>query len=255
MVFLDDLTAEAGELLVAEDPLEAELYGANLMAAGALFGEEFAEGLSGSIVPALVRSSTAESVAVLFAIDAVADGAGAGEAARRLRETGVAVPGWVDELSAPVTMGFCRRYHDPVGEVSMLLGGFERAGRTHGFIVDVDHDDCDAAVLITLVPGSVLDDAPEIITDEARDTGVTLIAEELDPGEFRRQVERALNARAVHDRGPALSAEVEALDHDDIGSSYPWLAVLLRARIRTLPEPPRPPAAHGSGDGPDIRPR
>jgi hypothetical protein len=246
--YLDELTADASELLDAADPLEAELFGATVVAAGQLVGEGAPGRLPDSIVPALTRSSTPESVAVLLAIDAVGGDAGAGEAARRLIETGIAGPGWAGELSAPMTAEICRRYADPVGEVSMLLGGFSRAGRSHGFILEVDHADCDAAVYITLVPGDLLDQAADVIMAEARETGVTLLATDLEPGEFRRQVERALDARAVHDLD-AVPVAVPGAD-DDIELSYRWLAVLLRSRMRAFPGPARPAAPHGSGAGP-----
>jgi len=74
---------------------------------------------------------------------------------------------------------------------------------------------------------------------------VKITETELDPAEFRWQVERALDARAVHDEedgGPDLA------EGDDDGQNYHLLAALLRSRLRALPEPTRPPAPHGDED-------
>ena len=245
--FIEDLTAGAADVLTVDDPLEAELFGASFVAAGGLAGEGFPEALSEGIVPALAQLSTPESLGVLLAIDSVESGARAGDAARRLLEAGVPAPAWMRELSEPVKVGPCRHYADPAGEASMLLCSFERAGRSHGFIVRVDHLDCAAAADIMLFPGEMLDQVSRMIQADARRAGVPVTAEELDPAEFRWQIERALDARAVHDRddgGPNLDDDLG----DEDGPGYHPLAVLLRVRMDVLPEPSRPPAAHSGSD-------
>ena len=119
-------------------------------------------------------------------------------------------------------------------------------GRSHGFVIRVDHTDCDAAVDVVLFPGEMLDQVVGTIQADAGGAGVVLSHQVLDPAEFRWQVERALDARAVHDQeddGP----EVADLGDDD-GPGYHLLAALVRARMRALPEPPRPPAPHGDDE-------
>ncbi|GLY96778.1 plasmid pRiA4b ORF-3 family protein [Actinoplanes sp. NBRC 103695] len=235
---IDDLAAGAAGLLAGDDPLEAELFGASFVAAGRMAGEEFTEALAEGIVPALAQLSTPESVGALVAIGAVESGVGAADAARLLIEGGLPAPAWMSALDEPIKAGICRRYSDSAGEASMLLCAFERSGRSHGFLVQVDHTDCDAAAEIMLLPGEVLDQVTGRIASE-------LNAEELDPAELRWQVERALDARAVHD------TEDDALGLDDAeedGHDYHTLAVVVRARMGVLPEPPRPPAAHGDND-------
>jgi len=246
-VLVGDLAADFAELRELDDPMAAELSGASLVAAGELAGEEFTEALAEGIVPALEQLSTPESLGVLLAIDAVRATARAGDAARRLAAAGVPAPAWMSELSEPLTAGPCRRYGDPAGEASILLCCFERSGRSHGFLVHVDHLDCHAAADIVLFPGEILDEVGEMIQADARGAGVPLTAEELDPAELRWQAERALNARADHD---AETGEPDLGDEDDDedGPGYPALAVLLRARMGVLPEPPRPPAEHAGGD-------
>ncbi len=139
-----------------------------------------------------------------------------------------------------------RRYSDVTGETSMLFCAFERAGRSHGFILNVDHVECHEASDAFLVPGETLGGIDAMIRADAAESGLTLTVEDLDPAELRWQLERALDARAVHDEedgGP------EPGDDPD-GPGYHLLAALLRARASVLPEPSRPPAEHGA----DARP-
>ncbi|HEV7961699.1 MAG TPA: plasmid pRiA4b ORF-3 family protein [Actinoplanes sp.] len=243
----NDLVSGAADLLKADDPLDAELFGAALLSAGDLAGEGFAEVLADGIVPAVAEFATPESLAVLLALDAVDDGLAAADAVERLVDAGVPVPTWTNELREPVRVGQCRRFADSEGSASMLVCSFDRAGRSHGFVVHVDHTDCHAAADIGLFPAEVLDEVLDTIRQDGRRAGLAITAEELDPAEFRWQVERALDARAVHDReddGPELA---EDLDDED-GPGYHLLAALLRARMRALPQPTRPPAPHGDGD-------
>ncbi|MFC7532211.1 plasmid pRiA4b ORF-3 family protein [Actinoplanes sp. GCM10030250] len=246
--FVADLSESATALLAVDDPLEGELFGANFLAAGELAGEGFTEALSEGIVPSLTQLSTSGSLAVLLAVDAVDDHAGAGDAARRLMEAGVPAPVWAGELSEPVRIGLSRRYGDPGGEASMLMCSFERSGRSHGFLVHVDHLDCDAAADIILFAGESLENVSTMIQADGLRAGLTLIVEELDPAEFRWQIERALDARAVHDQEDDEPELDDGRDED--GPGYHALSVLLRARMGALPEPPRPPAAHGDNDRP-----
>jgi hypothetical protein len=243
-----DLSAAAADLLTVHDPLEAELFAASVVAAGELAGEDFAEALSQGIVPALAQLPTTESLAMLLAIAAVEDRAGAAKAARPLLQAGILPPAWAAELSEPVKVQLCRRYGDPAGEASMLMCSFERSARSHGFIVHVDHLDCDAAADIIMFPGETLDEVTGMIRADSR-RGTTLTAEELDPAEFRWQIERALDARAVHDRETDEPDLDDGLGDED-GPGYHPLAVLLRARMGALPKPVRPPAVHGGNDQP-----
>jgi hypothetical protein len=246
---IDNLVSGAAELLTADDPIDAELFGAALLSVGDLAGDGFAEVLSDGIVPAAAESATPESLAVLLAIDAVDGGVAAADAIGRLVNAGVPVPAWTNELREPVQLGQCQRLVDSDGSASVLVCSFDRAGRSHGFVIQVDHSDCDAAADIALFPAEMLDEVLDTIRGDGKRAGLAITAEVLDPAEFRWQAERALDARAVHDReddGPELAEELD----DEDGPGYHLLATLLRARMRTLPEPSRPPAPHGAGDGP-----
>ena len=246
---IDGLVAGAADLLEADDPLDAELFGAAFLAAGDLAGEGFAEALADGIVPAVAQLATRESLAVLLALDAVDDAPAAADAARRLVTAGVPVPSWTNELREPVRVGQCRRFTDSAGNASMLVCSFDRGGRSHGFAINVDHTDCDAAADILLFPADSLDQVLDTIRANVRSAGLVITAEVLDPAEFRWQVERALDARAVHDRETDRPDLLDEFGDED-GPGYHVLAMLLRARMRALPEPSRPPAAHGDGDGP-----
>ncbi|MEU8258751.1 plasmid pRiA4b ORF-3 family protein [Micromonospora inaquosa] len=246
--FIDDLVGEGAHLIKTDDPVEAELFAANFLSAGDLAGEDFTEALNEGMLPAVAEIGTPEALAVLLAIDAVREGTVAAAAARRLMDAGVTAPSWASELRQPVRVGPCRRFADPAGSASMLVCAFERAGRSYGFLLHVDHLDCDAAADIVFFPAHALDEVVSTIQQNGRRAGLTIAEELLDPAEFRWQVARALDARADHDqeRDPAqLDDEFD----DEGGPGYHLLAVLLRARIRALPEPTRPPAEHDADAG------
>jgi len=230
------VTAEAAQLFAVEDPFEAELFGATLMGTAGLAGDAFTD----ELVPAL---AAAKSLTALLAIEAVGGAAATGGAAKPLLAAGVPAPAWLGALSEPVRLEVSRRYDDPSAETSMLQCTFDRAGDSHGFFIQVDHTDGDAATDIILFPGEMLTEVSDMLVANGRDAGVPLTVTELDPAEFRRQAERALDARAVHDDEDDELGIDDVSDEED-GLGYHTLAALLRARLRTLPEPTRPPAPH-----------
>jgi len=235
------LLSSAAELAEVDDPLDVELFGGTLLVAGQLADGDLTEALSNGLVPAVAELATAESVAVLLALDAVDGGLGAADAAERLIRAGVPAPAWASELREPVKLGQCQRLVAADADESLLMCTFERAGRSHGFLTYVDHADCDAAMDIMLFPVEFQDE----ILGEIRKEGPAITTEILEPAEFRWQVEHVLDARTVHDRdgsGPELPDGLS-----DAEKPYHLLAALLRTRMRTLPEPSRPPAQHGAG--------
>ena len=241
--FIGDLVAEGADLIKTDDPVEAELFAATFLSAGDLAGEGFTEALNEGLLPAVADMGTPEALAVLLAIDAVREGTVAAAGAQRLVDAGVAAPSWASELRQPVRVGPCRRFADPAGSASMLVCDFDRAGRSYGFVVHVDHVNCDAAADIVFFPAHALDEVVTTIQQNAGRAGLTIAEELLDPADFRWQVERALDARAHHDQ-EGDPAEFDDEYEDEDGPGYHMLAVLLRARIRTLPAPTRPPAEH-----------
>ena len=128
------------------------------------------------------------------------------------------------------------RLSDAQGTASMLACSFHRAGRSRAVVISVDHQDCDAAGDIVLLDVDELPEALQMMRAIGRDDGLEITTEALDAAEFRWQLEKALDARAVHDN--ALSVEeTVGTPIDEDGSVYPALAVLVRARMNALPLP------------------
>ena len=247
---LDDLTSGAADLLESEDPLDAEIVGATLLAIGGLIGEGFEAALVTGLVPMFEAQATGEAMATLLAIGAVAEGeAGkaAWAAADRLAGAGVARPRWAAGLDEPVTVSGCVRMGDPQGTASVLAGMFHRAGRSHAIVMSVDHLDCGAAREILVLPPEDLPEALEMLRRSPRSGNLEVAEEALDPAGFRWHVESALDARTVHDgnmSGPGL----DDLPIDEDGPAYAALAVLMRVRMRDLPLSGRPKSPHGGED-------
>jgi hypothetical protein len=238
VVLIDDLLQGGADLLEADDPLDAELFGAMFTSAGELAGEGFAEALNDGILPQVAASGGPQAVAVLLALGAVSDAPAADDLIKDLLGAGVATPSWAEELRSPPRPGVCLRFAGPAGTASMLLCSFDRADRSHAFLVHVDHTDCDAAANIALIPGEAVGELVKSIR-----ASVPVAEDVVAPDEFRWQVERALDARAVHDQESG-AFPLDDEDEDE-GPGYHLLAAVLRARMRALPEPSRPPAPHG----------
>jgi len=229
-----DLRAAATDLLTVDDPLDAEVLAAVFVGAGAL-DETFLPG----VIPMLAEQGDPPALALLTALELVGDSAEAGAAARDLAAAGVTEPSWAAEARQPLAVADLHTYRaDDVA--SILICAFSRAGRRHGFVVQVDHTECFAASEVMLVPGDVLDEVIEDLRARPERAGLTIVEERLAPAAFRWEVERALDARAVHDD----EDEDDNPESDD--SDYYAAATLLRSRMRVLPEPTRPPAAHGA---------
>ncbi|SDT27319.1 hypothetical protein [Actinoplanes derwentensis] len=240
---IDDLIDGGATLLGIEDPLEAELFAANLLALGNQAGEGFAEALAGGIIPALEEIGSPEALAVLHAVAALEEGTAAADAAARLTGSGVPSPGWAAELRQPVEAEVFLRFADTGENLSVLVATFSRAGRSHGFSVNVVHGDCHSATEILLFPGTVLDQVIDMIQNNEGARDLVITRSSPDPESFRWETERALNARADHDQDTDEPAEADPADEES--PDYHLSAELLRARLRLLPAPSRPPARHG----------
>ena len=244
---IDELLAGAADVVESEDPLDAEVVGAGFVSIGAPAGEAFKELLIGEFIPQFEARASSQALAVLLAIGSVAQGrAGkaASVAADRLVQGGVSRPVWADELDEPVMVADCWRLCDSEGTASMLACSFYRAGRSHAVVISVDHLDCGAADDILLLDGEELPKALQVIRASGRDSGLEITAEALAAAEFRWQVEKALDARAVHDADAPLDEDMTDLPVDEDGPGYSALAVLVRARMNALPVPSEPAAPH-----------
>jgi pRiA4b ORF-3-like protein len=231
-----DLRGAATDLLTVDDPIDAELLAAMFVNAGAL-DDTFLPG----VIPMLVALGDRSALAMLTAFELVGDSAEAETAARELVAAGVAEPQWAAEAREPVATVELRAYR--AGDAaSVLICSFDRAGRRHGFIVQIDHTDCFAAGNLMLVPGETLDEVMADLAERPVRDGLTIVEERLAPEDFRWEIQRALDARAVHDEE---DGDPEPDDPDNDSADYYPAAALLRARLRALPEPTRPPWAHG----------
>jgi hypothetical protein len=120
-------------------------------------------------------------------------------------------------------------------------------------VIGVDHEDCGAADSIVLLDVDRLPEALEMMRATGREEGLDITTEALDAAEFRWQVEKALDARAVHDSELSVEELVDGMATEEDGQVYPALAVLLRARMEALPMPSKPPASHGDEDAVWVR--
>lgn len=237
----------ASDLLQVDDPLEAEMLGASFVAVGQASGVDVEETVATGFVPMLEARGGTEALAMLLAIASVTPSGSdkaVRAAVRRLLDAGVAPPPWASELDEPVTASDCLRLRDPGGAGSMLVCSFHRAGRTHATVTSVDDLDCGAAEQILLFDTEQLPEVLESIHADARANGFEVATESLDPADFRWHVEKALDARAVHDADDDVDEEPD----DDEGPPYEAVAVLLKARMSALPAPTRPAPPHGEED-------
>lgn len=233
---VDGILADVPDDDPLADPITAEFGAALVVAMCEMAGEEYDDALADGFVPEFESRAGTRALIMLLAFGSVCGGraaTAAADAARQMVDAGVDVPTWAAELTTPVTAGDCWRFADPEGAGAMLLGTFDRAGRAHTFVVGIDHTDCGAAVNIELLDAEGLPEAMEIV----RQTFGAVSEERLDPAEWRWQVECALDARAVHDEGES------PFDEEGLPDYYP-LAVLLRARLRALPESGKPKPPH-----------
>jgi hypothetical protein len=240
---IDVLVKGAAGLLTAEDPLDAESAGAVFVSIGELAGDSFEQMLVNGFIPEFEARASAEALAMLLAIGAVRGGQvgeAAVAAADRLAGAGLPRPAWAAELAEPATVAGCWRLADPGDTGSMLVCAFDRAGRSHAVAVTVNHLDCGAASEIFILDRDELRSVLETTRAGIGLGGVATKFAEVSAAELRWLAEQALDARAVHD-DTALGLGLYPPDSDDEDfQEYRALAVLLRARLATLPEPVRP---------------
>jgi len=141
----DGVLTEATEILgQLDDPVDAELWGSDLL--GALASSAASEALltgalTGSLVPAAEAASTPESLAllrVLAAVGSPALRAAAGQAAARVRAHGVADPPWAVTIGSP-RVGDCWHYADVGGREESLTMTFSYGDKQHAVCVLIDH--------------------------------------------------------------------------------------------------------------------
>jgi hypothetical protein len=193
---VDGVLAEAAEVLgQVEDPVDAELWGSDLigaLAASAAGPASLADALTGSLVPAAEAASTPESLALLHVFAVVgppAVRAAARQAAARVSAHGVADPPWAGPLGSP-RVGDCWHYADVGGRQESLTMTFAYGSRQHALCLLIDHGR----------GGKIRDawvaKAAELRADTARAAGgdPLVVFEMIDAADAFRRLERAVRA-------------------------------------------------------------
>ncbi len=127
-----------------EDPVDAELWGSDLigaLASSAAGQASLMDTLTGSLVPAAEAAATPEALALLrifAAVGSPALRAAAGQAAARLRAHQVADPPWAGQVGAPQVRG-CWHYADVGGRQESLTLAFAYGDKQHAVCVLIDH--------------------------------------------------------------------------------------------------------------------
>jgi hypothetical protein len=141
----DGVLTEASEILgLIDDPVDAELWGSDLigaLASSAAGQASLMDTLTGSLVPAAEAASAPESLALLRVFAAVGSPAlraAAAQAAARVRALGVADPSWAGAIGSP-RVGDCWHYADVGGRQESLTMTFSYGDRQHAVSVLIDH--------------------------------------------------------------------------------------------------------------------
>jgi hypothetical protein len=136
---------EASDILGRlDDPVDAELWGSDLigaLASSAVGQASLMNALAGSLVPAAEAASTPGSLALLRVFAAVGSPAlraAAGQAAARVCAHGVTDPPWAGALGSP-RIGDCWHYADIGGRQESLTMTFSYGDRQHAVCVLIDH--------------------------------------------------------------------------------------------------------------------
>jgi hypothetical protein len=238
----DGLIGTHAHLIDDEDPVPAEFSAATLVEFERWAGEDM---LVDELVPTFEARGSRAALNLLAAVACVATGrlsAAAAEAADRLVLQGVQAPTWAGEVREPVTASECFAVGDDRDDDSLLVATFTRAGRSHSIVLGVDRSDCGAASHILLLDS---DEVDEVVRNLRDGLGIRSGKRKpMDPVDFRWAVEEAMGIRSAHDADETVADYlVDDDDHDD-SPSHASLAALLRARLRSLPEPARPHVPH-----------
>ena len=228
----DVVLREAREVLAhLHKPIDAELWGSDIIGAlsgsgansvvgadGANVPDIMAE-LTASLVPAAEESATPEALAllrILAAIGSPALTAAAAEAAERVTAGGVADPAWAAAIGSP-TVGKCWHYGDVGGRQESITVSFGYGDAEHALSVLIDHGQGGK------IKDAWVDDAEGLLdkTWLAAENDPLIVFEPIEPADARARLENAVAAGEC----PGKPDEV-----DDLTAHR----ALLRARVRYL---------------------
>ena len=178
-----------------EDPVDAELWGSDLigaLAASAAGQASLMGALTGSLVPAAEAAGTPEALALLRVFAAIGSPglrAAAGQAAARLRARDVADPPWAGQVGAP-QVGDCWHYADVGGRQESLTMTFAYGDKQHAVCVLIDHGRGGKIGDTWVAKGT------ELLADTEREAGrdPRVVFEMIDAADARLRLARAISA-------------------------------------------------------------
>ncbi|MBY8855182.1 hypothetical protein K7711_01690 [Nocardia sp. CA2R105] len=237
-----EVDARITEFEQVDEPVDGEYLAAGLLAVGYGESADYLDVFVRLFVDRAEELATPGALAFLRCVTAlIAEPSRnvAQEAADRLAAAGVVPPAWVPELDEPLTAGEFVRWPDVDGTGATLFGSFARAGRTDGFLIFVDDENCGAAYDLAPFVGEGLTESRRL-TDEQEPADEELMT----AGEFRWHVHAALDARALHDRAAReAGVELEEPEEDD-AIPHEVAEVVVRARLQILPVAAEPLPIH-----------
>ena len=196
-------------------PLEAELWGSDILAA--LGGAQSTA--AQAMVPAAERSGTPEALAILRVLSALAWPdlrTAAAEAAGRLAARGVADPPWAADVGSP-TAGECWRYGDDRGLQEAVTMSFEYPAGRHVVSLLLDHSFGGGIKNIWVGEAGDVLARTELMAEE----DPSMVFEMISPADALRRARRAIAAGEC----PAQPDEY---------SSVASARAILRARVALL---------------------
>ncbi len=188
--------AEAASLLAqVDDPVDAELWGSDLIGAlgsSAAGQASLTSALTGSLVPAAEAASTPQSLALLRVFAVVGPQglrSAAGQAAERVHATGVADPPWAGTLGSP-HVGDCWHYADIGGRQESLTMTFSYGDDQHAVSVLIDHG-CGGKIRDAWVAKAA---GLRAETEQAARDDPLVVFEMIDAADAGRRLGRAISA-------------------------------------------------------------
>jgi hypothetical protein len=188
--------AEASSLLAqVDDPVDAELWGSDLIGAlgsSAAGQASLTSALTGSLVPAAEAASTPQSLALLRVFAAVGPQglrSAAGQAAERVHATGVSDPPWAGTLGSP-HVGDCWHYADVGGRQESLTMTFSYGDNQHAVSVLIDHG-CGGKIRDAWVAKAA---GLRAETEQATRDDPLVVFEMIDAADAGRRLGRAIDA-------------------------------------------------------------
>jgi hypothetical protein len=178
-----------------EDPVDAELWGSDLIGALASSAAGLAslmDTLTGSLVPAAEAASTPEALALLRVFAAVGSPAlraAAGAAAARISAQDVADPPWAGVVGTPRVRD-CWHYADAGGRQESLTMTFAYGDKQHAVCVLIDHGRGGKIRDAWVIKGTDL----RADTERAAESDPLVVFEMIDAADARVRLARAISA-------------------------------------------------------------